>query len=632
MSAPASTSKIVQFGVFELDLQRAELRKQGIRVKLQEQPLKVLQLLLENPGQIVSREQIRTRIWAANTFVEFDQGLYSAMTRLRDTLGDSSDSPRFIETVARRGYRFIAPVSQSAIAAAGQIGPKTKGHSLEVQPQAIRRWISSLLAGLLGGALLLTLVFEFNFAGAREWLRSRTTPIRSIAVLPLENLSADPEQDYFADGMTDELITSLARLGTLRVVSRTSVMRYKKTSKTLPQIGQELNVDGIVEGTVERSGNRVRIRIQLIQASSDRHLWAQSYDRELGDTLALQTEAARDIVEEIQPSLTSAKQQGSVVPRRVNPDAYEAYLKGLYFSNKRSPESFKRALEYFHEAIAKDPDFAAAYSGLSDALIGQIFTGTPSSEVRDKATQAAEKSIELDPALAEAHDSLGIIREIYDWDWAGAESEYRRAIELTRNFAHAHQDYALFLMTQGRFDQSMEEAQRAQNLDPLSPFIRTTYCLGLSIARRYEQAAQKCQEALELDPNFLHAHGNLAGIYVAMGLPERGVDEYQKAASLRGTNPTEVADTQKIFQKGGMRALWRKWLKPGPAATGRDDPMEVAALYSLLNEKDHTFAWLEKAYQQRSPLMEFLKEDPDFDNVRSDPRYSELLRKVGLDK
>jgi tetratricopeptide (TPR) repeat protein len=285
-----------------------------------------------------------------------------------------------------------------------------------------------------------------------------------------------------------------------------------------------------------------------------------------------------------------------------------------------------------HEAIAKDPDFAAAYSGLSDALIGQIFTGTPSSEVRDKATQAAEKSIELDPSLAEAHDSLGIIRELYDWDWAGAESEYRRAIELNRNFAHAHQDYALFLMTQGRFDQSMEEAQRAQDLDPLSSFIRTTYCLGLSIARRYEQAAQKCQEALELDPNFLHAHGNLAGIYVAMGLPERGVDEYQKAASLRGANPTEVADTQKVFQKGGMRALWRKWLKPGPSATGRDDSMEVAALYSLLNEKDQTFAWLERAYQQRSPLMEFLKEDPDFDNVRSDPRYGELLRKVGLDR
>jgi TolB-like protein/DNA-binding winged helix-turn-helix (wHTH) protein len=346
MSAPASSTDRVQFGVFELDLQRAELRKQGIKVKLQEQPLKLLQVLLETPGQIVTREKLRTRIWPANTFVEFDQGLYSAMARLRDALGDSSDSPRFVETVARRGYRFIAPITGTLVSPDRGSSPQPKVITETTRPALYRRWIASLIAGLVGGALLLGIVFSFDILGAREWLRSRTTPIRSIAVLPLENLSADPDQDYFADGMTDELITNLARLGTLRVVSRTSVMRYKKTSKTLPQIGQELNVDGIVEGTVERSGNRVRIRVQLIQASSDRHLWAQTYDRELRDTLALQTEAAGDIVNEIQPSLTSAKQQGPVVPRRVNPDAYEAYLKGLYFSNKRSPESFKRALEY----------------------------------------------------------------------------------------------------------------------------------------------------------------------------------------------------------------------------------------------------------------------------------------------
>jgi TolB-like protein/DNA-binding winged helix-turn-helix (wHTH) protein len=405
MSAPASSTDRVQFGVFELDLQRAELRKQGVKVKLQEQPLKVLQVLLENPGQIVSREELRQRVWPANTFVEFDQGLYSAMARLRDALGDSSESPRFIETVARRGYRFIAPVIAPTEAPSPETIPKIERSGWS----SIHRWISSLLAGLLGGALLLAIVFGFDVAGVREWLRNRTTPIRSIAVLPLQNLSGDPEQEYFADGMTDELITGLARLGSVRVVSRTSVMRYKSTNKTLPQIGQELSVDAVVEGTVERSGSRVRIRVQLIQASSDRHLWAQDYDRDLQDTLVLQSEAAGDIVREIQSNLTPVQQQRLQAARQVDPEAYEMYLKGLYFSNKRSPADFKRAIDYFERSIKKTPDYAVAYSGLANALIGQIFTGTPSDQVREKATSAAEKAIALDPSVAEAHDSLAMI-------------------------------------------------------------------------------------------------------------------------------------------------------------------------------------------------------------------------------
>jgi len=268
---PATTSKIVQFGVFELDLQRAELRKQGVKIKLQEQPLKVLQLLLESPGQIVSRDQIRTRIWPANTFVEFDQGLYSAMARLRDALGDASDSPRFIETVARRGYRFIAPVTGPVVAPIEEIASEGQPKP-ESQPLALRRLIYSLLAGLLGGALLLAIVFTFDIAGAREWMRSRTTPIRSIAVLPLQNLSNDPQQDYFADGMTDELTTELAQVGSLRVISRTSAMQYKATKKTLPQIARELHVDAVVEGSVVRSGDHIRITAQLVDAATDQHL------------------------------------------------------------------------------------------------------------------------------------------------------------------------------------------------------------------------------------------------------------------------------------------------------------------------------------------------------------------------
>jgi TolB-like protein/DNA-binding winged helix-turn-helix (wHTH) protein/Flp pilus assembly protein TadD len=625
---PSSASlTVVEFGVFELDLQRAELRKNGVRVRLQEQPLKILQVLLESPGQIVAREELQKRIWPANTFVEFDQGLYSAMARLRDALGDSSDNPRFIETVARRGYRFIAPVTVPAAALIAGVGSDDQAKVKAGKALTLRRLTANLLAGLVGGALLLAIVLTFDIAGAREWLRNRTTPIRSIAVLPLENLSGDPAQEYFADGMTDELITTLARLGNVRVVSRTSVMRFKKTAKPVAQVGKELNVDGVVEGTVERSGNRVRIRVQLIQASSDRHLWAQTYDREVRDTLLLQSEAARDIAQEIESKLTSVQQQRLAAARRVDPEAYEAYLKGLYFSNKRSAPNFERAIRYFEDAIARDPNYAAAYSGLSDALLGEIFTGTPQEKVRERLTWAALKAIELDPLSPEAHNSLGGVREMFDWNWSGAENEYRRAIELNPNFAAGHQDYALFLAFMGRFDQAIAEAQQSQELDPLSPFVRTTYCLDLSVARRFSQAVEKCQQALELDPNFLHAHGNLMGIYISMGQYDHALEEFEKA----GDPPAQIAAARQAYLRAGINGFLRQLLKmTRQSGSGDGDGIDLASLYSRLGETDQAFASMQKAYRERSPQMEFVKEHSDFDNLRSDPRYAEFLRRVGL--
>lgn len=624
---PASTAKILQFGVFELDLQTAELRRQGVKVKLQEQPLKVLQALLENPGQIVPRDELRRRVWPANTFVEFDQGLYSAMARLRDVLGDSSDSPRFIETVARRGYRFIAPVSPSVRPGASEITRTSAAEQQGFGPHSLRRWASSLLAGLVGGALLLLIVFTFDIAGAREWLRGRTTPIRSIAVLPLENLSRDPEQEYFADGMTDELITTLAQTGAVRVVSRTSVMRYRKITEPVPQVGRELNVDAVVEGTIERAGNRVRIRVQLIQAATDRHLWAETYDRDFQDALALESEAAADIVREIQSGLSSTRKQPSAAIRKVAPEAYEAYLKGLYSSDQRNAAGFTRAIEYFNRAIAKDPEYAAAYSGLSDAFLGEIFTGTPADKVWEKATSSAQQAVELDPSSAEAHNSLGGIREFWDWNWVAAEKEYRRAIELNGNFAAGHQDYAMFLALQGRFEQAIAEAQHSQELDPLSPFVRTTFCLDLRLARRYAEAVQKCRDALELDPNFRNAHLNLASIYTAMAKYEQAVEEYATVASLSGAPPAEIAEVRKAFEQGGIEGFWRKTLDQ---SKNEGNGIALASFYSLLGERNEAMLWLERGYRQRSPLMEFLKESSDFDNLRSDPRFRELLRRVGL--
>lgn len=626
MPAPDSSPKLVQFGVFELDPQRLELRKQGLKVKLQEQPLKILRLLLESPGQIVNREQLRSRIWPADTFVEFDKGLYSAMARLRDALGDSSASPRFIETVARHGYRFIAPVTQLGLAPALPLDTPDKP-GIVLAP-AGRRFVLSLLAGLLGGALLLALLLTFNLAGTREWLYSQTHPIRSLAVLPLENLSGDPEQEYFADGMTDELITTLAKLGSFRVVSRTSVMRFKKVSKPLAQVAQELSVDAVVEGTVERVGSHVRIRVQLIHADTDRHLWAQTYDRELRDTLLLQSEAARDIAQQIQFRLDSDRRPPAPPPRQVNPQAYEAYLHGLYFSNKRSTENFTRAINYFQQAISIDPSYAAAYSGLSNALLGEMFTGTPHRNVREQATFAAMKSIDLDPNLPESHDTLGGIHEFYEWDWSAAEHEYRRAIELNPNFAAAHQDYAIFLSLQGRFDQAMAEAQRAQDLDPLSPFIRTTFCWDLSFAHRFEQAAKKCREALELDPDFNHAHSNLAKIYASLKEGDQAFQEYFKTAVLSGKSPSQLAQLQTSFRREGLPGVWGTellWLQAEDS-----DPYEIAALHAWLGHKEQTFTWLQKAYDQHSPHMEEANQDAAFDNVRSDTRYSALLHHLKL--
>jgi TolB-like protein len=531
--------------------------------------------------------------------------------------------------MARRGYRFIAPVMVPGVSSNVDLPSKAEPDQRARKAIALRRLVASLLAGLFGGALLLAIVLTFNIAGAREWLRARTSPIHSIAVLPLENLSRDPEQEYFADGMTDELITNLARLGILRVVSRTSVMRYKKVSdKPLAQIGRELNVDAVVEGTVERVGTRVRIRVQLIHADTDRHLWAQSYDRELRDTLLLQSQAAGDIVREIQSSLTTPQQQRLAAARPVNPEAYEAYLRGLYFCNKRSAENFTRAIAYFQQAVAIDPSYAAPYSGLSDAFFGQTFTGTPAAKVRERATLAAMKSIELDSSLPEAHTSMALIHELYDWDWAAAEKEYLRAIELNPNFARGHQEYANFLSEQGRFNQSFAEAQRAQELDPLSPFIRTTYCLDFYFARRYTQAAQKCREALDIDPDFYHAHDNLRGIYAAMQQPDQAFQEYLKTAALSGRSPAQLAELRKSFQSEGLQGIWHTQLRW--SQNPDSDAYNVASRYALLGQTDQAFAWLQKAYDQRSTHMEDLKQESDFDSIRSDPRFSDLLHRLNL--
>jgi TolB-like protein/DNA-binding winged helix-turn-helix (wHTH) protein len=510
MPAPASTSEVLQFGIFELDLQRAELRKQGVRIKLQEQPLKVLQLLLRNRGEIVTREQLRTDIWPANTFVEFDHGLYSAMARLREALGDSSESPRFIETVARRGYRFIAPVTSPGIV----IVPVSEPGEIKRQPRS-QRVVVGVLAGLLAGSLLLGMVLGFNLANSRDWLRRRSNPqVRSIAVLPLQNLSGDPTQEYFADGMTDELITELAELGSVRVISRTSVMQYKGAHKPLRQIGNELGADVVLEGSVLRSGQHVRITAQLIDAASDQHLWARTYDRELGDVLLLQSDMAGAIAEEIRAKIGGNAQSRAARLLRVDPEEQDLYLRGRYHLDKGSEDEINKGIEYFREAIEHNPRDARNYAGLADSYLALSDYYLSPAATLAQAKQAAVKALELDENLAETHVSLGAIRFLYDWDWPQAEKEFAQAVRLNPNSSDAHLWRGVFLAQMGRTDEGISEIKLAESLDPLSLAVHVNAGWVYYVARRNERAVQEWRKILDIDPHFTITHTSIWIAYV----------------------------------------------------------------------------------------------------------------------
>ena len=480
-------NSVVRFGTYEVSLQSGEVRKAGLRVRVQQQPMKLLEVLLEHPGEVVTREELRSRVWPNESFGDFDQALNIAIGKLRNALEDSAENPRFIETLPKRGYRFIADVSVRDAGArpkvpesvAGNLpgsqekktepGHRLQGAGLAVGPKR-RLWLT--------GRVIVAVAFVLSLSILSVWLfRSRgpaPAGIQSLAVLPLENLSGDASQNYFADGMTDELITDLAQISALRVISRTSVMVYKGARKPLPQIAHELNVDAVVEGTVLRSGDQVRITAQLIEASTDKHLWSQSYEGELRDTLALQSRVASAIADQIRISLTPQEQAALKSVKVVNPEAYESYLKGRYFWNKRTADSLKAALAYFNQAIEQDPKFAQAYSGLADtyALLGdwQYAVMRPK-EAFPKAKAAAIKALELDSTLGEAHNSLAFVLDAFDWNLDAAGKEFRRAIELNPGYATAHHWYAWHLSLLGRFDEAITEMRKAENLDPLSLII-----------------------------------------------------------------------------------------------------------------------------------------------------------------
>jgi len=633
---PGSSTGRVQFGVFELDLQRGELRKEGVKVKLQEQPLKVLQVLLENSGQIVTREQLRGRVWPANTFVEFDQGLYSAMTRLRDALGDSSDSPRFIETAARRGYRFIAPVTQPATLTIGESSPKAVPAPETSKPPIFGSWIAIVIAGLLGGAALLGLIFSLDVLGAREWLRGRTASFHSVAVLPLQSLSNDPQQEYFADGMTDALITDLAKTTDLRVISRTSAMHYKGTLKPLPEIARELNVESVVEGSVQRSGNRVRITAQLIRAAVDQHLWAESYERDLRDVLALQDDVAHAIAEQVGSKLAQKNSVHGESRRAVVPEAYEAYLKGQYYWNKRTLESIKKSAEYFQEAIARDPHYAPPYASLAEFYHAASTYGvlTPE-ESYPQARMLALKALETDSSLAEAH-AVYAHALLNEYDWKASENEFRRALELNPGSAQVHYWYGFsYLYPLGRYREAISEMQQARQLDPLSLIINANLGAVYWGARQSDQAIEQCRKTLELDPHFLPAHFNLAWAYQQKGMFDEAIKEMQMATADPNdgaVNPQFLTQLARAYAVAGKKAEALQMMAKVDQMSKQVyvSAWDRATIYAALGEKDRAIAELQLAYQSHDNRMSFLGTDQRLDALRSDPRFETLLRSMNF--
>ncbi len=460
--------------------------------------------------------------------------------------------------------------------------------------------------------------------------------ITSLAVLPLTNLSRDPEQEYFADGMTEALITDLSRIGSLRVISRTSAMRYRDTTKPLPEIARELHVDGIVEGSVLRSGDRVRITAQLIRASDDRHLWAESYERELRDILALQGAVAQAIAGEIKGRL-SAQQQAHLTSRpAVNPKAYLDYVRGRYFWNRRNEESLKTAVGYFHEALVEDPTYAPAYSGLADCqfYLGYAFGRSPPREAMPKAKAAALKALELDETLAEAHTSLAVVRFLYDWDWPGAEREFHRAIELNPNYAFAHHGYAVFLAVMHRSDESVAEARRALETDPLSLPVNNIVGLLLNVAGRYDEAIEQWGKVLELDPSYAGAVGGLANSYEGKGMEKQAIAQYLKEAALSGQSPFKVQALRRAYDRGGMRGFGEQRARARVAA-GWDGwhwtAPEIAAAHAELGQQDEAMTLLERAYEARSGSLAWIDVNYRWPAaMRADPRFQDLLRRIGL--
>ena len=572
---PVRSVSQIRFGVFELNLQTGELRKKGYKLRLQQQPFQLLCLLLERPNAVVTREEIQQKIWGNETFVDFDHGVNRAINKLREALGDSADNPRFIETLSRRGYRFIAPVQR------------------DLQPLDNSK--------------------------------------KMLVVLPFANMSLDAEQEYFSDGLTEEMITHLSQLNPRRlgVIARTSAMQFKNTSKDIRVIGQELGVQFVLEGSIRRAGNRVRITAQLIQVSDQTHLWAESYDRSLRDVLAIQADVAERIARSLAVELVP-EQQGLIARTSSNPEAYELYLHGRYYLNQRVEEGYAKAINYFNQAIQKDPAYAPAYAGVADAysVIG-FYGAVPSKIAFEKAKAAARTAVQLDDNLSEAHTSLGYATLQYDWDWLAAEAEHKRAIELNPSW-YAYDWYGFNLVQVGRFSEALASLEYARRMDPLSLVIGCHIGWTFYFAREYDKAIKQLEKTVEFDPQFPLAHYYLGLTYVQTHDFERGIGHLESAVDLSNNHPGALSALAYALGNAGRLTEGQQVLAKLVDLQQRRHVLAYffAFAMSSLASKNETLEWLEKAYEERSGWPLYLHFEPAFDGLRPDPRFMTLLKRI----
>lgn len=632
METPVQARRI-RFGPYEVHLRSRELRKHGTKIRLQDQPFHVLVMLLERPGDLVTRDELRRRLWPQDTFVDFDVGLNTAIKRLRDALNEKAGVPRYIETLPRRGYRFIAPVEDVPPLVPQAVSPQVDNvRSVEPPPTQNhtekRHVLGPLWVSGLAVAGLLAILLGLDVAGLRKGLaRWPGGPhIRSIAVLPLENLTGDSSQEYFADGMTDALITDLAQIQALRVISRTSVMRYKGSHKPLAEIARDLNIDGVVEGSVARSGNRLRITAQLIDVANDRHLWAENYERNLQDVLELQDEVARAIAGQVRAKISPEEQMRLQAARPVNPGAYDDYLKGRFFLNQWSDTGFRQAQQYFQQSIDLDPGYAPAYLGLAETYGAMTITGrSPALEGSLKAENFAKKALELDETLAEAHTVLGLIKLQSRCDRSGAEKEMNRAMALNPQSTLALDYHSYYLLEIGRADKAIAEKKRVLENDPLSVITNTELGLYFLLAGRNDEAVGQLKKTLELDPTYAPAYTRLGWAYANKQQYDRAVEEYKRALAIARA-PGRLGELGDIYARWGKRQEAQKVIDELKQMSKQRyvSALLIARIYARLGETNQALQWLGKA----APGGDLIISDHGFDNLRSDARFIALERRL----
>ena len=621
------SSRQYVFGEFCLDAQQRALFCRRQFISLTPKSLETLLFLVERHGRIVEKKELMDAVWP-DTFVE-EISLARNISVLRKALSGGDDGQTFIETVPKRGYRFSAPVEvldqESSVAASPAMPAREKGWASESRG---RRLALALLAvPLLAGAGLVLL--RRNAAPAR----SPETQAVMLAVLPVQNLTGDPELEYLSDGLTEEMIAQLGSMnpGRLGVIARTSSMAYKSTQKTAGQIGQELGVDYVLESSVRGTGERLRITTQLIRTRDQTHLWAESYDRTPSDTLSLENEIGREVANRIRLSMSPTERSKLEHARSLNPQAYAAYLKGRYFWNKRTPEAMSKAEKFFQQAIAADPDYAPAYAGLSDCYqvmvnVGQLKAG----EGFARARTAALKALELDSTLAEAHTSLASIKEDYDWDWPGAESEYEQALAFNANYATAHHWYGNFLASLERFDQATEEIKKAEALDPLSPVLELVLAQGYCQVGSCEQAIEQLKKTVETYPDFAEAHGALAEVYAHQGMYQDYLTERQKEANLTPSRAPLWMLGYALAMAGHKREALAVLRKIERQSDTEHRDYSQAVIYAAVGDNDHAFARLEGAKASHDPYMAYFRADIKLDRLKSDPRYAGLVRQMNM--